>query len=271
MEGSKDRSGTEPLSIDIVDSVQSRTLRQRAYAEFCQNPQVTPKLLCSKLRISYHDQGSTVRTYLWQFRCQYENRLTPYTPKILPHRRIFVWDGLERSKEAQNKAFGHGWVQSRNRNRALLFRDPRGSVQWHSNGRVVLYVQGPSNLGRAKELFCRAFSWFSDRELDRLTSGVLHESSRHWVFRIGEPLPRFDIRAFERSHGLHILTDGSHPDSVEVIETEPLYLQGYHHLMDQLAQDIKAHLNLIREWQKEARRARIRRSARAKKARKDRQ
>lgn len=264
---SEDANG--PDKGTLVNGHKGFSVKDSVVDQLRKNPLLTARPLCRILGLPYEKYANYV-TYIrscWNKEQRF--RLTPYTPKILPHRRVFVWDGLERSKEAQNKAFGHGWVRSRNRNGALLFKDSRGSVQWHSNGHVVLYVQGPANLGRAKELFCRAFSWFSDRELDRLTSGVLHESSRHWVFRIGEPLPRFDIRAFVRSHGLEAVSDGSHPLCIEFIESEPLYLQRYDRLMVQLAQNIQAHLNLIREWQKEARSARTRRSARAKKARKD--
>jgi len=140
-----------------------------------------------------------------------------------------------------------------------VFRDDRGSVHWYKGGVVRLYLRGAVQLARAKELFCRAFSWFSDEQFVEFLDCPIREELRHWVFDVGAPMPRFDIRNFEKSHGLRIFTDGSHPTSLEVEETRPLSLVQFEETIgkldgtiDNFGVNLKEHLNLIQTWQKEA-------------------
>ena len=120
-----------------------------------------------------------------------------------------------------------------------------------------LYLRGAVQLARAKELFCRAFSWFSDEQLCRFLDVPLREESRHWTFEVGSTLPRFDIRKFNRSHGIRIFADKSHPTAVEVEESQPFWIGELREAVELFGLEIKEHLKLIKEWQKEARTNRI--------------
>lgn len=153
-----------------------------------------------------------------------------------------------------------GWRKSSNRNRMLQFSDKRGRVHWYKGGRVLLYLRKPVILAKAKELFSRAFSWFDGKALTRYLDVPLHEEMRHWVFDVGKPVPRFEIRKFKPSHGIHIYSDKSHPNAVEVEETVPFWItefretaQNFGKTVAQFGVEIKQHMKLIREWQKEAR------------------
>ena len=150
---------------------------------------------------------------------------------------------------------GWGWrVSKGNRNDMWVFRDPegQGSVHWYKEGLIRLYLKGELQLARAKELFCRAFSWFGKEDIRRYLDVPLVEKYRKWTFELGQPMPRFDIRQFERSHGLRIFTDLSHPTSVHVGESIPFWIDEQRQATSELSKvvnefgvDIKEHLKLI--------------------------
>lgn len=168
-------------------------------------------------------------------------------------------------------AVSHGWRRAPNRNRHLVFKCDLGSVQWYPHGSVAVFTRGNSNLGIAKSLFCKAFSWLSNSELGSLCAGSASEVGRHWEIDVGKPVPRgISIDQFQKSHGLRIHTDKSHDlNIVEVEETVPLYLQEMVTLQRLFDQNIREHLALIEAWQKEAKaRARVSRDRKPRKRKK---
>lgn len=128
----------------------------------------------------------------------------------------------------------------------LVFRDKLGSVQWFESGTANVLPKGSSNLADAKTLLCRAFTWLDNLELSSLCEGSPREIGRHWVFDVGVDLPRFKLPFFRKTHGLTIKSDGSHPGKLEVVETVPLYLQETNNTLSLFAENIRAHLELIR-------------------------
>lgn len=240
------------------DSSDTLSLRERTYRAWVENPHISAKKLCSKWKISYKKHGHTLRNYLSQFRCHYIFGL-PQKAQKLPHKRIFVWSSVERSEFAEAEALKHGWKRASNRNRMLSFSGDRGTVHWYLGGLVRLYLRGAVQIARAKELFGRAFSWFSSADLCKFLDIPLKEELKQWVFEVGSPLPRFDIRSFEASHGLRFFSNGSNPKAVEVEETEPLYMAKYEQLLDRLGSkidrlgsEVDGHLDLIEKWKEEA-------------------
>lgn len=117
---------------------------------------------------------------------------------------------------------------------------------------MLLYLRRTLRLADVKALFSKAFQFLSNDDLKRFLDCPLREELRHWVFNVGLPMPRFDIRQFEKSHGIRIFTDGSHPEAVEVEETRPLIMVQFERTLGKFGLEIQAHLNLIQEWQKEA-------------------
>ena len=228
------------------------SLRQRIYELWVKNPYTTAKNVCEALQLDYKTHGSMVNVRLSEMR-SYHKFGSPQGAHVPVHRRVFVWECVPRPDELPVEFWRVGWRVVQNRNDMWVLKDPgRGSVHWYKEGLVRLYLQGPVVLARAKELFCRAFSWFSAAELSKFLDVPLREESKHWVFEVGAPMPRFDIRQFERSHGIRIFTDGSHPTSLEVEETRPFWLDAFETATDQFGKEIQEHLSLIKLWQKEA-------------------
>mgnify|MGYP001100241760 CR=1 FL=1 len=238
--------------------VRAESLRSKAYNLWVQNPYITAKKACKELQLIYKTHGRYVNNLLSAFRSYHKFGL-PQEAHPFPEHRVFEWQKVQRDDVSCGVALRSGWVEVANRNGMLVFRHPLGSVHWYREGLVRLYLKGELQLAKAKELFCRAFSWFSPEEWKKCLDVPLKEVYKKWIFEVGAPVPRFDIRQFERSHGIRIFTDGSHPTAVHVGESVPFWIdeqrQATHFLAETVQQfgtEIKEHLKLIQLWQKEA-------------------
>jgi len=232
--------------------VREYSLRKKVYSLWVENPYLVAKNICKKLDLNYKTRGNYINKLLSEFR-SYHNFGSPLKAHV-PHRRVFVWECVPRPVGVEMPLFVWrvGWRLVSNRNEMWVFRGDLGSVHWYKGGLVRLYLRGAVQLARAKELFCRAFSWFSSDEWSRFLDVALREESKHWVFDLGSPVPRFDIRQFERTHGIRIFADKSHPTGIEVEETQPFWLGEFRQTTELFGEEIKAHIELIDEWRKEA-------------------
>jgi len=238
-----------------------KSIRKTVFDLWVENPYLTAKKTCDQIKLNYKKHGNYVNKLLSEFRSYYDLGL-PLEPQRLPHKRLFVWENIPRSLLPERLRRGfvrwRGWVVAANKNGMLVFRHDLGTVHWYRGGLVRLYLRGALQFARAKELFGRAFSWLSNEQLSKYLDVPLREESRHWVFEVGAPMPRFDIRQFEKTHGIRIFTDGSHPTAVEIEETQPFWIGELREATALFGEEIREHLNLIREWQKEAQDARRR-------------
>jgi len=229
-----------------------KSIREQVKELWMENPHITAKPACKKLKLDIKAHGRYVNNLLSSFRCHYIFG-SHLGAQGVPHRRVFVWECVPRGVVECGEALRRGWVEVVNRNGMLVVRDVgRGSVHWYKGGLVRLYLRGAVQLARAKELFCRAFGWFTPAQWKKYLDVPLREESKHWVFEVGAPMPRFDIRQFERSHGIRIFADKSHPTAIEIEETQPFWITRFERVTDKLAVEIEQHLNLIKAWQKEA-------------------
>jgi hypothetical protein len=272
----------------LVRPERGESLKAKVFELWVKNPYITASRICKYLQISYKKHGNYINRLLSEFRTYSKLGLPQKPLKHLPHKRVFHWnvprdllyDALQRMNPSASREFyqGLGWVAVKNRNGMLVFRETEihkcfyekrlgrrvesfkpylkashlGSVHWYANGKVILYLKGAVLLARAKELFCKAFWFLTDEQLDYFTTGRLVEKEKHWVFDLGTPVPRFDIRQFERSHGIRIFVDGSHPTAIEVRETEPFWIGELREATVQFGKEIEAHMELIKLWREEA-------------------
>ena len=220
------------------ESSDSESIRQRAFAELERNPLLTPKPLCRILGLDYPCYGkylANVRT-LWKYHHKNERG-----SKCSLHGWrgwCFLPCGVDRAR-----AVDVGWVRSKARNRWLLWKDRLGRLQWFETGRVNLYVRKPANLGRAYQLICNGFSFtglITDiKVLEQLLSTVRFKGA-HYVFSVGERLPKLTIDLFQKSNGIIIkVGDTTHPDAVEVIACYPDWAERNERLFEQLNKTLK--------------------------------
>lgn len=152
-----------------------------------------------------------------------------------------------------DSCLGHwGWREVGNQNGMWVHRGLFGSVHWYKGGKVILYLRGELMLSHVKKLFCEAFRFLPDKVLVRYLDAPLREEERHWVFDLGVPIPRFEIRHFERSHGLNFGADGSHPTSIEFRESKPFWIGEVRDTLEMFSREIESHLELINLWREEA-------------------
>ena len=232
--------------------VRPDSLRQKAYESWVKNPYITAKKFCEDNKISYKSHGAYINKLLSEYRSYHKFGL-PQKPLAL-EKRTFVWfvPRVER--------LPCGWSEVSNRNGMWIFHHDLGSVHWYQRSLVQLYLRGAVQLARAKELFCKAFGFLPQDQLLKYVDAPLREESRKWIFDLGAPVPRFDIRTFEASHGLRVFSDGSHPTALHFLETTPYWIGRIEQSMDnfgklheQFGKNLEAHLRLIRLWEKEAR------------------
>ena len=139
------------------------SIRKKVYNSWVENPYLTPKKTCGKLRLDYKVHGNYVRKLLSEYRCYH--KFGSAQKALSVHRRVFVWENISRGSGFEPSRFG--WVEVVNRNGMFVFRSDLGSVHWYKGGLIRLYLRGTVQLARAKELFSRAFSWFSGKELSK--------------------------------------------------------------------------------------------------------
>ena len=242
--------------------VRPDSIRRKVYEEWVKNPYVLPKKTCENLGLIYTNHGNYIHKLLSEFRSYYSFG-SPQKAHQYPKHRVFEWEKVPRELlpgegDLEKRLKAWGWKKVANRNDVWSFRDPfgQGSVHWYEaskkSGLVRLYLKGELQFAKAKELFCRAFRWFDANDLRKYLDVPLVEKYRKWTFEMGQPVPRFDIRQFERSHGLTIFSDGSDPTSIHVGESIPFWLDEQREATKELGVvvrefgfDIKEHLKLI--------------------------
>lgn len=211
-----------------------------------QNPNFTTKYICKKLHLAYEKHGQYVRNQKSLFRRNKCNKLQHET-----HRNVYVWILPELNEFKEKICVNpkhYGW-NYHSRNRLLTFhKNQFGSILWHNTNRIELFLKGKPMPSRAKTLFCRAF--FSDNLISDLHKveelfNLGKTRSKHHTFSIGEKIPRFHIDYFGNSHGLTILSDNSHKDSVEIVETQPFWLHTLLSISDDFRADMAKHMQLL--------------------------
>jgi hypothetical protein len=99
-------------------------------------------------------------------------------------------------------------------------------------------VRKPANLGKAYQLICNGFSFtglITDiKVLEQVLSTVRFKGA-HYVFPLGQRLPKLTIDLFQKSNGIIIkVGDNTHPDSLEVIACYPDWAERNERMFEQL-------------------------------------
>ena len=223
------------------DNSGGESIRQQVFSLLDKNPLLTPKPLCKLLGLPYAKYEHYLRNLRTEWKCHYRNERGS---KCLSHGwRGWCYLPSDLNCLIRSGAVGAGWVQSKARNRWLLWRDKLGRLQWFETGRVNLYVRKPANLGKAYQLVCNGFSFtglITDvKVLERVLAGVRFKGA-HYVFATEERLPRLTIDLFARSNGVVIkVGDASHPNAVEVIAYYPDWAERNERLFEQLNETLK--------------------------------
>jgi len=223
------------------------TIKNSVFKKLDKNPLLTAKPLCkllglpwpeyrnyvNKLRSTWlglpkNERGSKCSLHGWRGWC--------YLPES--GKKLGLPNSLDRGV-----AIATGWVETRARNRWLLWKDRLGRLQWFETGRVNLYVRKPANLGKAYQLICNGFSFtglITDiKVLEKVLRSVRFKGA-HYVFPTEQRLPRLTIDLFAKSNGIIVkVGDRSHPHAVEVIACYPDWAERNERLLEQLNDTLK--------------------------------
>jgi len=205
------------------ESSDSDSIRHRAFKLLDKNPLLTGKTLTKIMDLDYHKHGHYLNNLKAQWKYHYKNERGS---KCSFPCDVHCWRGfcyLPGGLVDRKAALAKGWIESRSRNRFLLWKGYLGRLQWFLTNRVNLYVRKPAHLGKAKQLFCEGFfatGLIGDVKVLEAILDAIKFKSGHFVFETNEKLPKMDIGLFNESNGVLIKTgDRSHPNSVEVIAT----------------------------------------------------
>jgi len=217
------------------------SIRQDVFERLDKNPLLTAKNISKLLDLPW----PKYKGYLDRLRCEWKAyHKNERGSKCSSHGwRGWCYLPSDLNCLIRSGAVGVGWVQSKARNRWLLWKDKLGRLQWFETGRVNLYVRKPANLGKAYQLVCNGFSFtglITDvKVLERVLASVRFKGA-HYVFLTEERLPRLTIDLFAKSNGVVIkVGDASHPNAVEVIAYYPDWAERNELLFERLNETLK--------------------------------
>ena len=204
-------------------SQEPQSIKAQVYELLTENPLLSPLRLSQILKLDYRRYRDYV-THL-RSRWKYDSKNERGSKCSLHGWRGWCFVPKEVRCGIRSQAVGVGWVETRARNRWLLWKDRLGRLQWFETGRVNLFVRKPANLGKAYQLVCNGFSFtglVTDIKVLEQILGSVRFKGAHYVFATEQRLPRLTIDLFAKSNGVIIkVGDHSHPHAVEVIACYP--------------------------------------------------
>lgn len=221
-----------------------------------ENPHLSFAFLKKKLHeknVNLKDQ--TIRNYISNWRLYSKNGLVPSSHSGLGHLVVGFGAGLW-----EIAAF-LGWSVSKNRNRCRRISRLGITLFWFQDGTVQFRFKGSRSevdlLAAFSQAFWRVLRAAGNSEvgladfLKAVFKSRYRQGPVHRTFDLGEPLPRFNIKYYEKSRGLAIKSDGSHPTALEIVEREPPWCSKLDDASDKIskaadlfAENIKTHLEV---------------------------
>jgi hypothetical protein len=214
----------------IMSSHDDLSLRQRVFGILKQYHNLKPKAIFAMIPEELK-KGKNPKNQLDYIRHLRSDWIRDYKlgqgSKVQGHPDSFHkargWVYVDRLNLSREKAVAVGWIPSRNRNRVLIWKDPKGfgRMEWHLKGRVNIMPRQPpvATKGRVWQLFCNGFSMTglidSLQVLDVVLKSIRFKGATA-VWDLGVKVPYFVIDFFRLSNGL-VLKGGdlSHPTGIE--------------------------------------------------------
>jgi hypothetical protein len=213
------------------------SLRQQIFSLLNKNHELKPKDICKLMDLDYKQYHSYVGKTKTEWKAYYRNR---QALKCLSFHNTRAWVYALRIMDRVKVAVeGKGWLQTRAKNRMLLWKDPKGlgRIEWHTTGRVNLWIKKPATIGRIKQLLANAFfatGIISDIQIFDLWANSIRLKGSHVVYDTGEKLPYARIDFLKESLGVIAkMGDVTHPTSLELEFVYPDFQERAERLMDQ--------------------------------------
>ena len=215
------------------------TIKNQVIKLLEKNPLLSAKPLCKLLDLNFKDYGSYINNIKSQWKNSLKFRHGLKVKASFHHAHGFVY--VDRLGLKVDDALEKGWIRSRMKNRALIWKDRRGlgrMVWFVTTGRVNLFIKAPALKGRVYQLFCNGFSMTGLIESMTILGKLLDSirlKAAHAVFETSQRLPYMVIDLFKLSNGVVIKSgDKSHPTSIEVEFCYPDFAEQNERLLRQI-------------------------------------
>jgi hypothetical protein len=206
------------------------SMKQNVFDCLDHDASLKAKNLAELLGVEYEQK----KGILWKYSSQWRGKRSGFgsLPSLgrVDHRAKWwtnVPDGLSEKRGLAVEKYG--WYSTKNKNGDVYFRGQFGTICWHLNGRIELWLRERCNSkGNAATLLAKGFAeLIRDDSVLHVCADKLHCLGADSTFDVNTQLPRFKITDFKKSHGVTISSDGSHPRSLEIRHTSPEYLAPY--------------------------------------------
>jgi len=217
---------------------QSQSIKEDVEGLLGKNPLLKPKDLCRLLGLPYQKYRDYVSHIRSKWKSDHKNRLGL---KCLSFHGVHGWVTVPSAVD-RSRALLVGWMQSRARNRMLVWKDEFGRLEWFETGRCKVWVRKPANKGRALQLVCNGFSLSGLVTDMNMLDGILASlrlKGGTATIDTGERLPYLVIDLFRISNGIKIKTgDDSHPTCFEIEFSYPDWAERNERLLQDLLHSI---------------------------------
>ena len=213
--------------------IQPESLRRQTFKLLEKHHDLKSKELCKLMNLPYLRYHDIIQQYRQQWKSEYKNR---QALKCLSFHNTRGWI-YALKVVSRDLAVERFWVQTRARNRMLLWKDKFGRLEWHLSGRINVWVKKPATWGRLKQLLANAFfstGLIKDVQIFDLWADTLRLKGSHLVYDTGERLPYARIDYLKESLGAVVKTgDITHPTGIEIEFTYPDFAERNEKLLEQ--------------------------------------
>lgn len=128
-----------------------------------------------------------------------------------------------------------GWVQSKNQNRVLVFKNlSYGRIEWWETRRCLVHINRPQNMGRVKQFLSDVFfrtGLIFDIQVFNSFMDSVQWLGAHDVYDAGERVPYAVISTYKDTLGFVFKAgDISHPDGYEFEWCKPSWMERFEQL-----------------------------------------
>lgn len=224
---------------ELSELSEKGSIRSQVFHELGKNPLLTAKPLCQILQIPFKEHKSYINNLRSQWKANYRNE---QGSKCL---KFHNWRGWAYAPQAVDRAaaLGKGWIQSRGRNRALIFRDRLGRLEWFETGRVNIWIRKIANTGKKAQLLANGFfrtGLIADIRVLKVFIDSVRFHGAHVVVDTGEKLPYAKIDFLKDSLGVVAkIGDLSDPTGLELEFHMPKWAE-------EAAEDRKAFIEIVK-------------------------
>jgi len=203
------------------------TLKDKVEDLLKKNPLLKPLQLCKILDLDYEYYGNYVTVLRSKWRTLSKIELGSKRLKF-HHWHGYVYTAKQKPKERE-AAIKQGWIETKSKNRFLLWKSPLGRLMWFMTGRVNVWIRKPANKGKAAQILADAFLKtyvIPDIRIFEKFLASLKFKGASVTVDLGVRLPYTKLSFLKKSNGVEItLGDLSHPTCIEVDYHYPLWAE----------------------------------------------